>query len=94
MFGKEPALVLKVIEELIRAAIPMALIFGWVEWSEAQTGTVLLFLGVLIGGLTLLFTRSQVVPVEKADAQIITALDQPSSTSIGEVKAITEERLS
>lgn len=94
MFGKEPAVVFKVIEEIIRAAIPMALIFSWVQWTEAQTGAVLLFVGVLIGGVSLLLTRSQVVPVDKADEQIKTALKMAPDTKISEVKNVTEERMS
>ena len=85
MFGKEPAVVTKVIEEVIRAAIPMALIFGWIHWTEAQTGAVLLFIGVLVGGISMLMTRSQVVPTERANQQIMTAVKMPSDSTLKEV---------
>lgn len=90
MFGREPAVVTKVLEEVVRAAIPMALIFGWIHWSEAQTGAVLLFIGVLVGGISLLTTRSQVVPTEKANAQIAIAIRAPTTTTVSEVIAREE----
>lgn len=91
MFSKEPAVVFKVLEEIVRALIPMALIFGWVQWTEAQTGTVMLFVGVLVGGLSVLLTRSQVVPTQTANAQIQTGIDSPSNATVPQVIAKTAE---
>jgi len=92
LFGKEPTLVLKVLEEVVRAAIPMALIFGWVHWTEPQTGAVLLFIGVVVGGIAMLLTRSQVTSVVQSDALIRTAIKEPSGTSVQEVKNIQEAK--
>lgn len=92
MFSKEPAVALKVVEEIIRALIPMALIFGWVQWTEAQTGAVMLFVGVVVGGLTVLLTRSQVVSNKTANAQIKTAIAGPSDATVKEVIAATEAK--
>lgn len=91
MFGKEPAVVFKVLEEIIRALIPLALIFGWVHWTEAQTGSIFLFVGVLVGGLSVLLTRSQTVPTEKANSQIATAIRMPSDSTVSEVVAKEEK---
>ena len=88
MFTKEPALVFKVLEEIVRAAIPMALIFGWIHWTEMQTGAVLLFIGVLVGGVSMLLTRSQVRPEGEVNALIRTAVKQPENTSVEKVKDI------
>jgi len=85
LFTKEPTVILKVIEELIRAAIPLALIFGWVHWSDEQTGAVMLFVGVFVGGLTTLFVRSQTVPAEKANEQIAAALLMPPTATVSDV---------
>lgn len=91
MFGKEPTLILKVLEEIIRAAVPMALIFGWVHWTDEQTGTVMIFIGVVVGGLSALLTRSQVVSVDTANKQIAVAVNQPSGTSVERVVQLTKE---
>lgn len=88
MLGKEPTVILKVIEEIIRAAIPLALIFGWVHWTEAQTGTVVLFVGVL----AVLATRSQVTPDPKVDALIKEAVKSPPHTTVETVKTAVEAR--
>jgi hypothetical protein len=92
MLGKEPTVILKVIEEIIRAAIPLALIFGWVHWTEAQTGTVVLFVGVLVGGLSVLATRSQVTPDPKVDALIKEAVKSPPHTTVETVKTAVEAK--
>jgi hypothetical protein len=92
MFTKEPAVVFKIIEEIIRAAIPMALIFGWVQWTEAQTGTVMLFIGVVVGGLSVLLTRSQTVPTETVDKQIKVAVNSPVGTSVEEVVEAAKDK--
>lgn len=91
MLSKEPTLILKFIEEVIRALVPMALIFGWVHWSEAQTGAVMLFVGVVIGGLAALVARSQTVPAAVANEQIKTAVKMPANTSVEDVIAATKE---
>lgn len=91
MFGKEPTLVLKVLEEIIRAAIPVALIFGWVHWTDEQTGTVMLFIGVVAGGVSALWSRSQTVSVGTANKQIEMAVQQPVGTSVQRVVEMTKE---
>jgi hypothetical protein len=92
MFKKEPALVFKVLEEIIRAAIPMALIFSWIHWTEMQTGAVLLFIGVVTGGISMLLTRSQVTSEPEVNALIRTAVAQPTGTKVETVKEIQAEK--
>lgn len=93
MLNKEPAVLAKVVEEIIRAAIPVALIFGLVNWNQEQTGTLLIFIGVVAGGLSLLFTRSQVVPTIVADKQLEIAkasdVTRPTSEIIQQAKEET-----
>lgn len=93
MFNKEPAVFFKIIEEVFRAAIPVALIFGFIHWTEAQTGAVMLFVGVLVGGLTVLFTRSQVMPVDTANTQIRLAVKMPADSTLDDVKRAAEEKM-
>lgn len=86
--NKEPAVIVKAIEEILRAAIPMALAFGWIHWTDVQIGTVVLFTGLVLGFVSLMFTRSQVVPMQVADKQIDVALKMPSTATKEQV--ITE----
>lgn len=88
MFTREPAVVFKVLEEIVRAAIPMALIFGWIHWTETQTGAVLLFVGVLVGAGATLLTRSQTTPDSQVNALIRTATQQAPGTQPDVVKEI------
>ena len=91
MFGKEPTVVLGSLSEVIRAVIPMLLVFGYVHWTDAQTGSVMLVVGVTIGALNVIFTRSQTVSTQVANDQIKTAIKAPSDTTVAEVVAITKE---
>lgn len=92
MLNKEPAVIVKVLEEIVRAAIPLALIFGWVNWTEAQTGAVMLFIGVFVGGIAVLFTRAQVSSESTVNALIKEAVKSPAGTSPQAVKDAVEAK--
>ena len=85
--NKEPAVITKGIEELLRAAIPMAILFGWIHWSPEQIGAVTLFVGLGLGFVSMMLTRSQVVPTVVADKQIDVALKMPATATKGQVIA-------
>lgn len=85
MFGKEPAVILGALSEVIKAIIPMLIIFGFIQWSGEQVAQVMLVVGVGIGFLNVLLTRSQVVPTEKANAQIETAIRMPATSNVEDV---------
>lgn len=87
--NREPALIIKAFEEILRAAIPMALAFGWIQWTDVQIGTVVLFTGLVLGFISLLVTRSQVTPTTVANAQIETAIKGPTTATLGTVIADT-----
>lgn len=91
--NREPTVIIGGIAEIVRAIIPMLLIFGVIHWTDVQTGAVIFFVGVLVGFAEKLFTRSQVVPTEKANSQIATAISMPASSTVEQVIA-KEERLS
>lgn len=90
MLGREPAVIIGGIAELIRAVIPMMIIFGFLQWTDNQTAQVMLVIGVAVAVGEKWFTRSQVVPTEKANAQIQTGIDSPSNTTVAQVIAQTE----
>lgn len=90
MFGREPAVIIGGLADIVRAIIPMLLIFGVIAWTDQQTGAVIFFVGVLVGVAEKLFIRSQVVPTETANEQIRTAVSMPTGTSVKEVIAETE----
>lgn len=87
MFGKEPAVVLGALSEVVRAVIPTLIIFGMIQWTSEQVAQVMLLVGVIVGFLNILLTRSQVVATETADKQIDVALKMPSTATKGQVIA-------
>ena len=70
LFNKEPTVIIGGIAEIIRAINPMLLVFGVIQWTDAQTGAVILVVGVCVGFAEQLFARSQTVPAAVADKQI------------------------
>jgi hypothetical protein len=90
MWGKEPAVFFNGLAEVIRAIIPVLILFGFIQWTDEQIAGVMLLVGVVVGFLITMLTRSQVVSVDKANAQIETALRLSPSTTVAEVIAKTE----
>lgn len=90
MFGKEPAVVLGALSEVVRAVIPTLIIFGIIAWTSEQVAQVMLLVGVTVKAIEIVVTRSQVVAVEKANAQILTATRMPEGTSVEAVIAKQE----
>lgn len=82
MFNKEPAVILG----LIGAAIALGVGFG-LPVTPAQTGLIMAFVSALLA----LVVRSQVVPTDKANAQIQTALRLPSTATVEQVIAKQEK---
>lgn len=68
--GKEPAVILGAISEVIKAIIPALIIFGWLKWTPEQVASVMFVVGVLVSSLTVILTRSNTVPTVVADKQI------------------------
>lgn len=92
MLNKEPTAIINGISELLRQIIPMLIIFGLIHWTDLQTAAAFAVMSAFLSLVSILVTRSQVVPNEKADAQIKTALSLPASASVAEVIAKTEAR--
>lgn len=90
MFGKEPAVILGALAEIVKAIIPTLILFGVIQWTGDQVAQVMFLVSVLVGSLTIVLTRSQVVPTERANAQIQTGIDGPSTATVGQVIKHTE----
>ena len=90
MFGKEPAVFFNGIGEIIRAVVPVLLIFGFIHWTPEQTGTVMLLVGVVLVFLTTMLTRSATVPTETANKQIQAGINAPTGTTVEDVVASTK----
>jgi hypothetical protein len=58
----EPVRGATAIQSLLTAVIGLALVFGWVNWSEEQIGAIVLVYTALVVVLGE-FTRSKVTPV-------------------------------
>jgi hypothetical protein len=80
MFNKEPTVFFNVLGEVARAVIPVLLIFNVVSWSQEQTGTLTVFINVLITAAVTMFSRSQTVSTTVADKQIEIAKASSVST--------------
>jgi len=91
MLNREPAAILGGLSEVVRAIIPTLIIFGFIQWSGDQVAQVMLLTSVIVGFFNVLLTRSQVVPTDKANAQIQTAIAMPSNTTVKEVIKKEEE---
>jgi hypothetical protein len=85
MFGREPARILAV----IGAGLALAVGFG-LSLSGQQVNLIMVFAAAAITLIAGEATRSQVVPVEKANAQIEIALAEPSTTTVKQVIAKEE----
>jgi hypothetical protein len=87
MFSKEPTVILGALSEVIRQIVPMLIVFGVIHWTSEQVAQFMLVVGSAITLFTILLTRSQVVPNEKANSQIETALAMPPTATVGQVVA-------
>jgi hypothetical protein len=92
MFGKEPAVILGALSEVIRAIIPTLIIFGIINWTDVQTAQVMLLVGVSVGFFNVLLTRSQVRPESDVNALIKEAVKSKAGTTVNEVKAAVEAK--
>lgn len=90
--NKEPTVLIGGLAEIVRAIIPMLLIFGIVHWTDAQTGTIIFFVGVLVSFAEKLFIRSQVISTEIANQQIQEGIKSPQGTTVNQVIKKVEEQ--
>lgn len=86
MFGREPARILAV----LGAALALAIGFG-LKISGEQVNLIMVFTAALIPLLAGEATRSQVVPTDKANAQIETAIGMPQDSTVEQVIAKEEK---
>lgn len=92
MFGKEPTVILGALSEVIKAIIPMLIIFGILHWTGEQVAQVMIVTSVVIAFINTAWARSQVTPTVQSDALIKTAVKQPEGTTVAEVKNIQEAK--
>lgn len=78
MFGREPALIIGAIGALIALGVGFGL-----PVTSSQVGLIL----AAVTAVLTLITRSQVVPTDKANSQILTATRMPEGTRVDEVIA-------
>lgn len=83
--SKEPTVIIGGVAEIVRAIIPMLLIFGVVAWTDPQTGAVVFLVNVLVSVAEKMFIRSQVVPIDTRDAQVKKAVSMPEDTTVAQV---------
>lgn len=86
LFNREPALIMGA----IGAAIALAVGFG-LKISGEQVTLIMIFASALIALITGVVIRAKVVPTEKANDQIATAIRMPSSATVEDVIAKNEK---
>jgi hypothetical protein len=84
---REPTVILGALSEVVKAVIPMLIIFNFINWSGEQVAQVMLVVGVVIAFFNVLLTRSQVVPIDKSDALVKKAIEMPANTTLHQVIA-------
>lgn len=62
MFKREPVLYVEAVQTIIVGFLPVAMIFGWFDWSVEQFGAVETFVVLVAATIGGLFKRSQVTP--------------------------------
>jgi len=92
MLNREPTAIIGALSEAIRQIIPALIVFGFIQWSGEKTAAFNIMVGVVVGFLNVLLTRSQTVSVPQADALIQTAVNMPSGTPVEVVKTIQAEK--
>lgn len=92
MLGKEPTVVLGALGEVVRAVIPMLILFNIIFWDDKQVAGVMLVVGVAIKFFEVVLTRSQVVSTETANSQIATAIRMPNTATVNEVIKAEEKQ--
>lgn len=92
MLNKEPTVILGAASEAIRQIIPALIVFGFIQWSGEKTAAFNIIVGVFVGFLNVLLTRSTVVPAPQVDALINTAVQMPANATVDDVKAKQAEK--
>jgi hypothetical protein len=90
MFGikQEPTVVINAASEAIRQIIPMLVVLGVLNMTGEKASALNIVVGVFMGFLTTLYSRSQTVPNATADKQIEVAIASPADTAPDKVKQI------
>lgn len=86
MFGKDPAIFFNGIGEIIRAIVPVLILFGLIHWTDEQIAGVFFLVSVLVSFLTTMLTRNAVTPTETVNTLIQTAVKMPADSTVAEVK--------
>lgn len=90
MFGKEPAVIFGGLGEVVRAIVPLLIIFGFIHWTPEQTAAAYLAVSVILGYIVTLLTRSNTTPTETVNELIKTAVKMPADSTVAEVKAVAD----
>lgn len=88
MFNKNPAAILSAIAEMVKAVIPMLILFGIIHWTPDQVAAVMFVAGIAVTSITTILTRSQVTPNDQVNALIEQAIKMPVGTPVETVKSI------
>lgn len=81
----EPTVVTGAISELVRQVLPALVVLGVVSFTDVQLAAIFMVVSASIAFLNVLVSRSQVVPVERANEQIQAGISASPGTTVEEV---------
>lgn len=92
IFNKEPTVILGAASEALRQIVPALIVFGFIHWTGEKTAAFNIVVGVVVGFLNVVLTRSQTTAMPQVDALIQTAVKLPEGTPVEVVKSIQAEK--
>jgi hypothetical protein len=85
VFNKNPTIVINGLSGLIQQVLPLLVVVGLVQLSPEKLAGWVSVIGLVLTFVSTTLLRSQVVPTEKANAQIETAISMPSTSTVKDV---------
>ena len=92
MFNKEPTAIIGALSEAVRQIIPALIVFGFINWSGEKTAAFNIIVGVFVGFLNVLLTRSQTTSEDTVNKLIKEGVKSPTGTPVSAVKAAVEAK--
>lgn len=87
MFGKEPAVIVNGLAELVRQVLPLAVVVGLIELSPEKLAGWVSIIGFVLAFVSTYLIRTSVVSTEIANSQIETAIGMPKTSTLADVMA-------
>lgn len=91
-WNKEPTVIINGFLGLLTQILPLLVIMGFITLTPEKLAALISISGLLLTFILTTLLRSQVVPTERRDEQVITAVSMPKGTKLAEVIQENAER--